>query len=483
MSTAPKKIKEPEVETGTDFAVRGDASELPTSWSWASFASITKNYDGKRIPVKQEDRARRKGPYPYYGASGIIDRVDDYLFDGHFLLIGEDGANLLARSTPIAFRAQGQFWVNNHAHILQTYGNMPLEYFESYINSIDLQEYVTGSAQPKLTQDAMNRIPVPVPPLAEQIRIVSKIEEIKEELGHVRGRIERTCTIIERFRQAVLAAACSGKLTEDWRRSVNIAAMGITEPMDGIDGEPLPDRWRLITVAEIADVKGGKRLPKGAQYVEATTSHAYIRVTDFQDMSVSVPDVKYIDEATHKKIGRYTISADDVYISIAGSIGKVGLIPQKLTGANLTENAAKLCNLRGVTKEYLTLVLNSSTSQDQIEGFVTSSGQPKLALFRIEKILIPAPPEQEQIEIVRRVGALFKLADAIEKRVAAAKLRAERLTQAVLAKAFRGELVPTEAELARREGREYEPATVLLEKIKKNRQAAAKPSRRVRSKM
>ena len=117
--------------------------------------------------------------YDYYGASGVIDKVDQYLFDKKLLLIGEDGANLLMRSTPIAFLAEGNYWVNNHAHVLDCNESLLcMEYIMYYINGISLAKYVTGTAQPKMNQEKMNSIPVPLPPLAEQKRIVAKLEEL-----------------------------------------------------------------------------------------------------------------------------------------------------------------------------------------------------------------------------------------------------------------------------------------------------------------
>src|SRR5262249_49456107 len=107
---------------------------LPQGWCWASVDQLTVNFDGQRVPVKAEDRAARQGEYPYYGASGVIDSVDDFLFDGSYLLIAEDGANLLSRSTPIAFQATGRFWVNNHAHVVQCLAGMPLVYLELFLN-------------------------------------------------------------------------------------------------------------------------------------------------------------------------------------------------------------------------------------------------------------------------------------------------------------------------------------------------------------
>ena len=129
---------------------------MASEWQLVAVSDISENLDSIRVPVKESER--KKGNYPYYGASGIVDFVDRYLFDGVYVLVAEDGENLKTRQTPIAFIAEGKFWVNNHAHVLTTYGEMPLGYFESYFNLIDLASYVTGTAQPKLPQAAMNKI-------------------------------------------------------------------------------------------------------------------------------------------------------------------------------------------------------------------------------------------------------------------------------------------------------------------------------------
>lgn len=136
------------------------------------------NRDAERIPLSVNEREKRKKVYDYYGASGVIDKVDRYLFDKPLLLIGEDGANLLTRSKPIAFIAQGQYWVNNHAHVLDSVDGLLLEYVAAYINAINLSPYVTGTAQPKMNQEKMNSILIPIPPTEEQQRIVQRIEQI-----------------------------------------------------------------------------------------------------------------------------------------------------------------------------------------------------------------------------------------------------------------------------------------------------------------
>lgn len=139
---------------------------------------MTYNRDSERIPLSVSERTKLKKIYDYYGASGVIDKVEKYLFDKPLLLIGEDGANLLNRSTPIAFIAKGKYWVNNHAHVIDMSPLLDMSYIAYYINSISLAKYVTGTAQPKMNQAKMNSIWVPIPPLAEQRRIVAKIEEL-----------------------------------------------------------------------------------------------------------------------------------------------------------------------------------------------------------------------------------------------------------------------------------------------------------------
>ena len=144
-------------------------------WPTRELGSLAENLDSRRVPITKGDR--KEGPFPYYGASGIVDHVTDYIFDEDILLISEDGANLLARSTPIAFSVSGKCWVNNHAHVLKFPHPATQKFVEDYLNSISIEEFVTGAAQPKLNQEALNRIPIPIPDdVVTQQAIVTEIE-------------------------------------------------------------------------------------------------------------------------------------------------------------------------------------------------------------------------------------------------------------------------------------------------------------------
>ncbi len=186
--------------------------EIPSSWEWVRLGEIANNRDAERIPLSQKQREERKKIYDYYGASGVIDKVDDYLFDEPLLLIGEDGANLLTRSKPIAFIAHGKYWVNNHAHILGLFASMPLDYLELYINAISLAPYVTGSAQPKMNQKKMNSILVPLAPLDEQKRICTSIENILANVDEIEKNQIAIESDFKRLKEKALDLAIRGKL-------------------------------------------------------------------------------------------------------------------------------------------------------------------------------------------------------------------------------------------------------------------------------
>lgn len=195
---------------------------LPGGWEWVRFGDASINRDGERIPVSSSDRDNRAKTYDYYGASGVIDKIDGFLFDKTLLLIGEDGANLINRSTPIAFLAHGKYWVNNHAHVIDTTHPELMTYLALFINAISLERYVTGTAQPKMNQAKLNSIVIALPPLAEQSRIVTRVEELMRlcDALEAKGQLEATqhAQLVSTLLATLTESETPAQLADNWPR-------------------------------------------------------------------------------------------------------------------------------------------------------------------------------------------------------------------------------------------------------------------------
>ena len=255
---------------------------IPKGWEWVPFGQATYCRDSERIPVSQDERNLREKLYDYYGASGVIDRIDGYLFEKPLLLIGEDGANLLNRSTPIAFIARGRYWVNNHAHVIDGLSEQFLRYMALYINAIDLRPYVTGTAQPKMNQAKMNGIPVALPPLAEQHRIVAKVDELMAlcaRLATEQADADAAhARIIETLLDTLTQSADANEFAANWQRLaehfdslfvtdagiealkqtiLQLAVMGKLVPQDAAD-EPAGELLKRVTSERAALATEGR---------------------------------------------------------------------------------------------------------------------------------------------------------------------------------------------------------------------------------
>jgi len=161
------------------------------------FSSVTKSFDNLRVPLNRSQRSKIQGPYPYYGASGQVDSINDYKFDGRFLLIAEDGENLISQKKPIAYIVEGKFWVNNHAHVVQTTTEVDLDYLCYFLNGLNIMNYAKKQAtRPKLKKSDLDYIPIIFPELEEQKQFVKKIKNMKEETGKIKSNLT---SILEKY--------------------------------------------------------------------------------------------------------------------------------------------------------------------------------------------------------------------------------------------------------------------------------------------
>lgn len=185
--------------------------KIPKHWEVKHLKRTFKFFNNIRIPLSSEERADLDNIYDYYGASGVIDKVDRYLFDGDYILIGEDGANLVFRSSPLAFKASGKFWVNNHAHILQPI-NGDIDYNTFMLESFDYSIYISGSAQPKLTIEALSSMRVIVPPKVEQIQIANYLQKRTTAIDQLIKNIEAQIEKLQELRKITIYEAVTGKV-------------------------------------------------------------------------------------------------------------------------------------------------------------------------------------------------------------------------------------------------------------------------------
>jgi type I restriction enzyme, S subunit len=337
-----------------------------------------------------------------------------------------------------------------------------------------LQRNAYGVGRPVLNLDNIRDLPIVLAPNDEQQRIVAKIQELLRGVNSARTRLARSLTILKQFRQSLLAAACSGKLTEDWRRHY-FKELPPVPRATGPDGYELPDQWAWTHAGELyIDARYGTSVKCGG---EIRGGVPVLRVPNIARGELDLRHLKYA-RFSERELDTLAAKPGDILVCRTNGslelIGKAAVIPALDT---VHSYASYLIRLRldtaMVLPRYFHIFISGRVGRDQIEERArTTAGQFNLNLEILRELNCPLPLLEEQQEIVRRVEALSKLADLIERRVATASLRAERLTDAILAKAFRGELVPTEAELARREGREYEPASAVLERIRAEREKA-----------
>ncbi|MEZ8105344.1 restriction endonuclease subunit S [Vibrio cortegadensis] len=469
-------------------------SELPKGWALSTIGQACLIENGLRKPISLKERAACQGDFPYYGATGVIDHLNSYTHEGEYVLIGEDGANLLSKSKPLAFIANGQYWVNNHAHTLKCLAGSPNEYLERYFNSLSLEPWVTGSAQPKLTKKNLESIPFPLAPLPEQKRIVEKLDEVLAQVDVIKARLDGIPILLKRFRQSVLSSAVSGKLTEEWRNgnSANttetlhsleehkvclIAQKEIKKDLDFEVSKNLfetPSDWSFVRLKSLAwkITDGEHKTPKREE-----SGRFLLSARNVRDGYLSLDKVDYVGEEEYQKLRkRCDPNKGDVLVSCSGSVGRISLVDADDQYVMVRSAALVKVLDDYIVNRFLMYVLQSPYLQKRIEESSKSTAQSNLFLGPIKELEIPLPVLSEQKEIVRLVDQYFAFANHIEAQVKKAQAKVDNLTQSILTKAFRGELVP--------QNPNDESADKLLERIAKAREEAealAKAAKKVQA--
>ena len=393
-------IKEGKIKRSKKSAKSSDTPHyenvLPDGWCLTDIGELLINRDGERKPVSSVIRSKQTSKiYDYYGAAGVIDKVDSYLFDERLLLIGEDGANLLSRSKNNAFFAEGRYWVNNHAHVLDATDKNLLDFIAIVINSMKLDDYITGSAQPKLSQDNLNKIPIVLPPLAEQQRIIAEIKKWFTLIDQIEQDKADLQTTIELTKSKILDLAIHGKLIpQDPNDEPAIELLKRINPdftpCDNGHYAQLPQSWSLAPMQTLCSLVDGEK----QNGIERTNL-----------------DVKYLRgerEAKTLTLGKY-VAANSLLILVDGeNSGEVFRTPiegyQGSTFKQLSIND-------NMNTDYVLQVihLHRKTLRENKVG----SAIPHLNKKIFRAIEVPIPPYREQQRIVDAINIAFRHLDTI----------------------------------------------------------------------
>ncbi|EPB6465620.1 restriction endonuclease subunit S [Cronobacter dublinensis] len=469
--------------------------ELPEGWEFCRLGDATINRDAERVPLSSEERSSRQGQYDYYGASGIIDKIDDFLFDKPLLLIGEDGANLINRTTPIAFIADGRYWVNNHAHVLDGVSEGFLKYVGLCINSINLEQYITGTAQPKMNQAKMNTILLGLAPEKEQQRILSKVDILMSLCDQLSQQsvssLEAHQQLVETLLATLTDSQNAEELAENWARIsrhfdtlftteasidalkqtiLQLAVMGKLVPQDPND-EPASELLKRIEEEKAKLVKEGKikkqkplppvsdkekpfELPKGWEWCKLqnitskitdgdhktppriTNGYKLLSAKNVRDGYIDYDNCDYISEEDYLKSRERCLPeiGDLLIVSVGGTIGRSSLIKESANFA-LVRSVAIIKPLL-FNSNYLKFSMDSFLLQKIINETKRGGAQPCLYLSEISNFLFPMPPEKEQKRIVSKIEHLSSICDRLKSCLQSAQQTqlhlADALTDAAL---------------------------------------------------
>ena len=471
--------------------------ELPQGWEWVRFGDASINRDGERIPVSSSDRENRAKTYDYYGASGVIDKIDGFLFDKTLLLIGEDGANLINRSTPIAFLAHGKYWVNNHAHVIDTTHSELMTYLALFINAISLEPYVTGTAQPKMNQAKLNSIVIALPPLPEQSRIVTRVEELMRlcDALEAKGQLEAAqhAQLVSTLLGTLTASTTPDELADHWQRVaqhfdllagrpaaidaleqtlLQLAVRGLLVPQDPAD-EPAStllarirtEKDRLIAEGKIkrdkplppiADEEKPFELPVGWEWVrmgwlgesfdygssqksvDDSAAVPILRMGNIQGGRVVMNNLKYLKDV-QGELPYLVLREGDLLFNRTNSyelVGKTGLFEGCLREVTFASYLIRIRLMHAlVNPEYINAYMNTrDCRENEIEPDLTQqTGQANYNGTKLKSIRVPLPPLPEQSRIVTRVTALRRLCADLRQRLAERQSVQARLAEALVA--------------------------------------------------
>lgn len=418
--------------------------KVPANWCWTYLKNVSDCLDNFRKPINANERNARLGDVPYYGATGQVGWIDDYLTNEELVLLGEDGAPFLDLLKNKAYLINGKAWVNNHAHILRSkFGTMGNRLLIEYLNSFDFTGFVTGTTRLKLTQASMNKIIIPLVPLAEQQRIVERIETLFAKLDEAKEKLQNTLDTFETRKAAILHKAFTGELTANWRKQYGLTI----------------DSWEENTLNDIASYKKG---PFGSSITKAMfvpkTANTY---KVYEQGNVIRKDLTYghyyITSEKYQELKGFSVKAGDILISCAGTIGEVYKLPPECEEGVINQALMRVRLNQNIIEGYFCYYFGEIIKDDVIDKS-NGTAMKNIPPFKVLKaIQIKLPTINEQTEIVRIIDNLLAKEQQAHSIAQNAIAQIDLIKKSILARAFRGQLATNNPA--------DEPAIELLKKV------------------
>jgi len=485
-------------------------------WAAAPLGELLEILDSQRVPVNAEERLNRPGTIPYYGATGQVGWIDDFLFDEELVLLGEDGAPFLQPDKPKAYVIQGKSWVNNHAHVLRSLGSTPSRFWKYQLDQVDYRAYVGGTTRLKLSQAPMRQISLAVPPLREQFRIADAMDSYGSRLAEAEAELERVRRNLKRYRAAVLQAAVEGRLVpteaalaraegRDYEPALDLLKRILAERrrrweqaelkrLMAADKPPKDDNWK-VKYEEPArpHASGLPGLPEGWCWATVdqisrgviygssakTANHTdgavpVLRMGNILDGELNYERLKYLPPS-HPEFPALFLEPGDLLFNRTNSAELVGKSAVYVGSPSPCSFASYLMVVRflsGVSAECIAAYLNSPSGRQWVASVAAQQvGQANVNGTKLRACPVPLAPEAEQRRIQTEMGRLLSVAKVGVWSATQNQRRSSRLRQSILKWAFEGKLVDQDPN--------DEPAEKLLERIRTERAAAA-PLRKAR---
>lgn len=399
--------------------------KVPANWCWTYLKNVSDCLDNFRKPINANERNARLGYVPYYGATGQVGWIDDYLTNEELVLLGEDGAPFLDLLKNKAYLINGKAWVNNHAHILRSkFGTMGNRLLIEYLNSFDFTGFVTGTTRLKLTQASMNKIIIPLVPLAEQQRIVERIESLFAKLDEAKENMQNVLEGFETRKAAILHKAFTGELTAKWRKQHGVSM----------------DTWEEKKLGDVTDILSSKRIYKNEYVNEGIPFFRSSEIVDLYEYGYTEPKF-FISKDRYDEINKkYGVpEVGDLLVTSVGTIGKTWIVDERkfyYKDGNITQVKKN----SSINMKYLNYFICSENFKKQVSDTVAGTAYNALTIIKFKNILISIPTLPEQTEIVRIIDGLLAKEQQANELSENALAKIDLIKKAILARAFRGEL-------------------------------------------